>query len=208
LEALVVLFVLGIVSILIHSFHEVFSKETHRREKSAMNFTFDWNEMFMIISTVLTFLIFWAIRKYFHPIMIIVIWIFNLAFLETIDYFLAATPYDLYYFGDNSTYEASTALIHVFLYPSFSMIFLFFYDKFQVQGRKLVLYILFWTVVSIFYEWLCIKNNVLVYTGWKLIYSIPFYPVSSVILIAVFHISNCQLKKIFSEREMRWEGQR
>jgi hypothetical protein len=140
--------------------------------------------------------------------MIIIIWIFNIAFLETIDYFLAATPFELYYFGDNSTYEVSTALIHGFLYPSFSMIFLFFYDKFQLQGRKLALYILFWTVFSIFYEWLCVKNDVLIYTGWKLIFSIPFYPVSSVILIAVFHISKRQLKKIFCERELRWEGQR
>lgn len=159
-----------------------------------MNFTFDWNEWFMIISTGFLLVLFLMIRKYFHPVVTIVIWVFTIALVESLDYFLAATPFKLYYFSDNPTYEPSATLIHLMLYPSFSMIFLYIYDKWKLQGMKLFWYLVFWTVFSIFFEWLCLINRVLTYTGWKLYYSIPTYPVSALLLICLFHFIKKHLK--------------
>lgn len=151
-----------------------------------MDVTFDWNEWFFILSSMIILLLFFPIRKYFHPVIVLIIWIGNIAYVSTIDYFLLATPFKLYIFGDNSTYELSGALFHLFMYPCASLIFLYGYDKWQLNRRKTFWYILFWTVFSLFFEWLSVKNGALTYTGWKLSYSIPTYPITAVLLIILF----------------------
>ncbi|MDQ0198734.1 hypothetical protein [Neobacillus ginsengisoli] len=161
-----------------------------------MNFTFDWNEWFIIISSTIIFSMFLLIRKYFPPVLVIIIWVFNIEFVASIDYFLAATPFKLYYFSDNATYEASAALFHLFMYPSASLLFLYAYDKWELYGKKTVWYILFWTVYSLFFEWLCLKNHVLTYTGWKMYYSIPTYPISAIVLIILFRFIKKKLHEL------------
>jgi hypothetical protein len=161
-----------------------------------MNVTYDWNEWFSLLSTIVVFLLYFPIRKYFHPLSTTIIWISCIAFVESIDYFLAGSPFKTYYFGDNDTYEPSTVLIHFVQYSCSSLIFLCFYDKWKLHSFKLMAYILIWTVISVFYEWLLLLNKVLTYTGWHLFYSIPTYPISSVLLIALFHFIRKNLKKL------------
>ncbi|MCM3575324.1 hypothetical protein M3172_19170 [Mesobacillus subterraneus] len=152
-----------------------------------MNVKYDWNEWYFLISSVAALLTFWPIRKYFRPVIVLLIWMYNIFLVSSIDYFLIATPFKAYYFGDNPTYELSGALFHLFMYPCASLVFLYFYDKFELRGKKTVVYILGWTGFSVFYEWICVKNNALIYTGWKLLYSIPVYPVAAFLLILFFH---------------------
>jgi hypothetical protein len=151
-----------------------------------MRFTFDWNEYFIIGAGMLFLSLFFPIRKYFHPVIVIIIWIYCIAYVETIDYFLIKSPYKLYYFGDNKTYQPSVAFIHLTFYPSASIIFLYIYDKWEFYGKKTIWYLVFWAGFSVFFEWLCLKNHVLHYTGWKLYYSIPTYPISAALLIILF----------------------
>lgn len=101
-----------------------------------MNVTFDWNEWYFIITTSIIFALFLLIRKYFPPIIVIIIWVFNIGYVATIDYFLLATPFKLYFYGDNTSYELSGALYHLFIYPSASLLFLYGYDKFELYGKK------------------------------------------------------------------------
>lgn len=161
-----------------------------------MNFTFDWNEWFFILTTAAIIGLFLPIRKYFPPVIVIIIWVFNIGFVATIDYFLLATPFKQYIYGDNSTYEASGALFHLFMYPCASLLFLYGYDKFQLYGKKTVWYILFWTGFSLLFEWITVKNHALTYTGWKLYYSIPFYPTTAVLLILLFRFTKKKLLEL------------
>jgi hypothetical protein len=161
-----------------------------------MNVTFDWNEWFFIITTTMILLLFYPIRKYFSPVMVTIIWVCNIGFVSTIDYFLLATPFKLYIFGDNATYELSGALFHLFMYPCASIIFLYLYDKFEIYGKKTVWYILFWTGFSLFFEWLTVINHALTYKGWKLYYSIPFYPITAILLIILFRFSKKKLQQL------------
>lgn len=161
-----------------------------------MNVTFDWNEWFFMISSLLIFLLFLLVRKYFSPIMVIVIWIYNITLVASIDYFLIATPFKLYYFGDNPTYELSGALFHLFMYPSASLLFLYAYDKWKLYGRKTVWYIVFWTGFSVFFEWINVINHALTYTGWRLYYSIPVYPLAAVLLLLVFRFTKKKLEAL------------
>ncbi|WML48699.1 hypothetical protein RCG23_00675 [Neobacillus sp. PS3-34] len=161
-----------------------------------MNFTFDWNEWFFIIASSVIFFLFLFIRKYFNPVIVIIIWIFNITYVSTIDYFLVGTPFKLYIFGDNASYELSGALFHLFMYPCASLLFLYGYDKFELYGKKTIWYILFWNAFSLFFEWVCVKNHALTYTGWKLYYSIPTYPFTAVILIILFRFTKKKLLEL------------
>jgi hypothetical protein len=159
-----------------------------------MDVTFDWNEWYFIITTVIILSLFYLIRKYFPFVIVMIIWLCNVVYVATIDYFLLATPFKLYIFGDNPTYELSGALFHFFMYPCASIIFLFIYDKFELYGKKTAWYILFWTGFALFFEWLSVKNHALTYTGWKLYYSIPFYPITSILLIMLFRFIKKKLQ--------------
>lgn len=162
-----------------------------------MNVTFDWNEWFFIITTLIIFSIFLFIRKYFPAVIVIVIWVYNVVYVSTIDYFLLATPFKLYYFSDNRTYELSGALFHLIMYPCASLLFLFAYDKWKLYGNKTVWYILLWTGFSVFFEWVCVKNHALTYTGWNLYYSVPTYPLSAAILIILFRFTKNKLHTLY-----------
>jgi hypothetical protein len=160
-----------------------------------MNWTFDWNEWFMIVTSVIAFSIILLIRKQFQTVVFIIIWIYSITFVESIDYALAGSPFRVYYCADNLTYEPAAALIHIFLYPAFSFIFLYFYDRWDIKGKNLIIYILLWDAFSILFEWINIKNGVFHYTGWELYYSIPVYPISSLLLIRLFHFTKRQLHR-------------
>lgn len=161
-----------------------------------MNVTFDWNEWYFIITTAIPLLLFWPIRGYFPLALVVVIWIYNLALAATVDYFFIATPFHLYYYGDNPTYELSGALYHFFMYPCCSIIFLFMYDKFELYGWKTVWYIAGWSGFSLFFEWLCVQNHALHYTGWKIYYSIPVYPDAAVMLILLFRFTRRKVHEL------------
>lgn len=169
-----------------------------------MNVTFDWNEWYFIFTSAIIICFYLPIRKYFDPVIVITIWMYNIALVSTIDYFLLATPFKLYIFGDNSTYELSGALFHLFMYPCASLLFLFGYDKFELYGKKTVWYILLWTGFSLLFEWVCVKNHALTYTGWKIYYSIPFYPVNAVLLIILFRFTKKKLQQLSFQSKPRY----
>jgi hypothetical protein len=152
-----------------------------------MNFTIDGNEWFMFLTSLAGFYIILRLRKHFHPVTLMIIWIFTISYVETIDYFLGATPFKAYYCADNFTYEPAAAIIHAFLYPCASFLFLYFYDKKKIRGKWLAGYYVLWTVISLLFEWINIWARVFTYTGWTIIFSIPTYPLSAFILIKLFN---------------------
>lgn len=162
-----------------------------------MNYAIDWNEYFIMGSACVTMPIYFMVRKHFQPAAKITIWLFTITWVETLDYGLASTPFQMYYCGDNTSYEPSGLLLHVFVYPPFSFIFLYFYDKWQLRGIKLICYILVWAGVSGLFEWIYVVNGIFNYTGWRLYYSIPIYPISNLLLIKLYkHILNNQNKPL------------
>jgi hypothetical protein len=156
-----------------------------------MNFHFDWNEWFVVICSVVAMTMFFMIRKHFKPMTVVMIWMFNFVFVASLDYGLAATPFELYYCGDNETYEPIATFAHLFLYPPFSFLLLYLYDKWNLGEKKrrlpFVLYLACWTVFSVFFEWLHILSGFFVYTGWSVYYSLPMYPLSALLLLRIYH---------------------
>ena len=160
-----------------------------------MDFKFNFNEWYVLISSIIMMSFFFVIRKHFSSIVILMLWIFNVVFVATIDYAIAATPFHVYDCLDNETYEPMAAFAHVFLYTPFSFVFLYFYDKWKIRDGigRLIVYLIAWTCVAICFEWLSIQARFLTYHGWKIFYSFPTYPISALILIKVYHFLNRNL---------------
>lgn len=151
-----------------------------------MHYVWNWNEWNVVILSAVVMSVFLTIRKHFRPIVIAMVWLFSATYLSTLDYALAATPFHLYDCGDNATYEPITAIAYLFMYSPFSFAVLYTYDKWEVRGKKLALFLAGWTCFSVFFEWLNIQIGFFHYTYWRLYYSVPFYPVSVLILIQVY----------------------
>ena len=97
--------------------------------------------------------------------------------------------------------------MHFFIYLCIHVhpyFFLYGYDKFELYGKKTVGYILFWTGFSLLFEWISVKNNALTYTGWKLYYSIPFYPITAVLLIILFRFTKKKLRELSFQSNPRY----
>lgn len=137
-----------------------------------MNFTMSWNEWFILLTAAVCTLVFLTIRKHFRLAVRILLWVYTVNFVEVFDYALAATPFRIYLCGDNTSYEISGGVLQFFIYPPYSFVFLYFYDKWKIHDnkRKTTLYIVCWIGFSIFFEWICLMNGVFTYLGWKLIY--------------------------------------
>jgi hypothetical protein len=108
---MVVIYVLAFYYFNHYSIYEVFSKKVNRKGATSMNWTFDGNEWFMRLTSLVAFSFVLMIRKHFQTVVFIVIWIYSIAFVETIDYALAGSPCKVYYCADNLTYEPAAALM-------------------------------------------------------------------------------------------------
>ncbi|WP_026905810.1 CBO0543 family protein [Paucisalibacillus globulus] len=92
--------------------------------------------------------------------------------------------YELYgYFDKGVDYET---FIYIFMiYPPLTILFI----NYLPIEREIILktmYILAWTIFSIGYEYLCIRNGTLYYENWKLWYSAIIYPFIYLLIILNF----------------------
>ncbi|TYP73241.1 hypothetical protein [Paenibacillus methanolicus] len=161
-----------------------------------MNFRFDGNEWFVVACSIVLLTYVWIIRKHFQPMLMLILWVYNLVFVATLDYALAATPFHLYDCMDNATYEPMAAYAHAFLYTPYSFIFLYYYDKWSINRNKRVLlfYLSAWTCIALFFEWISLKFGFLDYgRGWKMTWSVPTYPLSALLTIRVYRFIKDQL---------------
>ncbi|KIL38659.1 hypothetical protein SD70_25160 [Gordoniibacillus kamchatkensis] len=151
-----------------------------------MNFIFDKNEWFVVVASIVLMSYIVMIRKHFRPATLIILWVYNIAFIATIDYAIAATPFHVYDCLDNETYEPMAAYAHAFVYTPYSIIFLYYYDKWGIRGKKLIWYLAAWTCYALCFEWISLKFGFLTYRTWRLYYSIPTYPIAALILICAY----------------------
>ncbi|MCM2533115.1 hypothetical protein NDK43_12830 [Neobacillus pocheonensis] len=133
------------------------------------------NEWFVLALIIGGFSVIYYLPKFF-PIITMIYGLLVGPFLGLVfDHSLAVPPVDLYDVGDDSKYELFDLLSYM-MYSPFGYLFIYFYEKFHLKGLMNVLYILFWTILSIALEWVCVEVGVFHYkNGYRLAYSIPVY---------------------------------
>jgi hypothetical protein len=62
------------------------------------------------------------------------------------------------------------------LYGPYGYLLVYFYEKFEIRGLRIVFYIIFWALIGIAFEFINVKMGVFTYkAGYKLAYSFPIY---------------------------------
>ncbi|CAG7617817.1 hypothetical protein ACFQI7_02465 [Paenibacillus allorhizosphaerae] len=134
---------------------------------------FDVNEWFVLSAVALVFIVSFLLPKRLSAIEITVIAVFSLYLSQTVDSLIAVTPFDFYDVSDSAKYEIMDIVIYYLLYPPVAYIFLHFYDRLQLNTIRLILYVIGWSLLTAFLEWLSVLCHVFTYKGWHIVYS-PF----------------------------------
>ncbi|WP_186578692.1 CBO0543 family protein [Aquibacillus kalidii] len=118
---------------------------------------------------------------------------FALSFGRTVDAFLDV-KYNMYGFIIEGVNYLGV-LAQFLVYPSINTLFLDLFP-FHKKGKTQVLYILGWSIFSIFFEWISLQTNFFYHNTWKLWYSAFLYPILFLILI-----SNLKLIRKISDKK-------
>jgi hypothetical protein len=149
---------------------------------------FDENEIFIIISTLISWSLMFKLPRHLSAVTITIIWTFNIFLALLADITISVKPYEFYYTIDHKTHELFDILLHFATYPTLCYFVVNYYQPIKPTGLKSLFYIIFWAGVAIALEWISMKFNVFTYTGWKLYYSYLVYLVvfSSNIWLSIF----------------------
>ncbi|GGE56588.1 hypothetical protein GCM10011391_39370 [Pullulanibacillus camelliae] len=105
--------------------------------------------------------------------------------LDFIVDYLLEFRYHLYGYFKTFSADYEDLIVILGIYPLIDILFLNYYPIGK-SIHKRVGYILGWSAFSVVYEWVAVQTHLFYYNGWKLIYSVPIYPLLFLILIGQF----------------------
>lgn len=136
---------------------------------------FDANEVFIIISTVLSLSLLFLIPRRLSVVTIHVIWTFNVFVALLADITIGVKPNQFYFTIDHKTHELFDVILHFITYPTLPYFVVNIYQRYKPKNIKLIFYLIFWAGAAIDLEWFSVKFHVFTYTGWKLSLSFMVY---------------------------------
>lgn len=136
---------------------------------------FDANEIFIIVSTVISLFLVYKLPRRLSAVTIIIIWTFNVFLALLADITIGIKPYNFYSTIDHTKHELFDVLLQFVTYPTLPYFVVNFYQFKKPKGLMGLFYIIFWAVVAISIEWVSVKFHVFTYTGWKLYLSFFVY---------------------------------
>ncbi|MNO21940.1 hypothetical protein D3C76_117170 [compost metagenome] len=144
-------------------------------EKIVYDNQFNGNEWFVIGIAVIGLAAVWMLPRRFSPAQATFNLLIGVTFGLVFDHTIAVPPFDLYDAGDNSTYEWID-IISYFMYAPFGYLFIYGYERLRMFEIMTVVYLLFWALVAVGFEWLALKAGVFHYKqGYQIMYSFPIY---------------------------------
>jgi hypothetical protein len=149
---------------------------------------FDLNEWFIVITLIVAYTVILRLPQRFPHTVTILIYLLSLTLEKTTDLVFEYPPYNLYYLNDVREYELFDFLV-CFLYPASGYLMLYFYEKWNIYGISIFLYIMSWSIIAVGFEGLCALAGVFKYQGWKLMYSFPNYLIVISLYVMFFHFT-------------------
>ncbi|MFC7063496.1 hypothetical protein [Halobacillus seohaensis] len=151
--------------------------------------SFNWNELFVIGSLVLTVIVIWITPKIFTILEGIAYFIYGIVYGMFYDHTISVKPWDFYDVNDTSAYQVIDFLSYV-MYGGYSYFFLYFYEKIKIKGLWHMIYVLIWSCVSLLFEWIGVKVGVFHFDkGYKMYWSFPIYIIAQSMLIIFYQIT-------------------
>ncbi|WP_413303768.1 hypothetical protein AA0X95_26760 [Bacillus sp. 1P10SD] len=97
---------------------------------------FDSNEIYIIISTVLSWSLMFKLPRHLSAVTITIIWTFNVFLALLADITISVKPNDFYFTIDHKTHELFDVLLHFATYPTLSYFVVNFYQHNKPKGLK------------------------------------------------------------------------
>jgi hypothetical protein len=149
---------------------------------------FNENEWFVIVSIIILNLAIWVFPKIFTKLEAISYYIFGIYIGLFYDHTISIKPWDFYDVNDTSAYQFIDFLSYI-MYGPYGYFFLYFYVKWNINGLKIILYILVWSSFSILMEWIGLKVGLFHFDkGYKMYWSFPIYLLSQSLMIIFYHL--------------------
>jgi hypothetical protein len=139
---------------------------------------FNQNEWFVIATIIIFHLFIFLLPKRFPLLLSVILYLFGFSTGLVFDNTIGAHIFDFYDINDSSRFTLMDILSYI-MYGPFGYVFIYFQDKYKIQGRLLVTYILLWCLLSIALEAIAEYFNVFHYkNGYTIYFSFPLYVVT------------------------------
>ena len=150
---------------------------------------FDQNEWYIIISAIILVLLLYKLPKRFPGSVTVLLLLFTVSVARVADHLLAGPHKDFYDIMDTGKYELFDLFSYI-PYAPFGYLFIYFYDKYRLNGLLLALYIVCCSIGGIIVEWLVSTSYIgfLQYKNWNEFYSLPVYLIVQPLTILFFKL--------------------
>jgi hypothetical protein len=150
---------------------------------------FDQNEWYIILSTIALMILLIKLPKRFPGSVTVLLIMFTVSVARVTDHLLAGPHKDFYDIMDTGKYELFDLLSYI-PYAPFGYVFIYLYDKYQLKGFHLTLYIVCCSLGGILFEKLVSTSYIefLQYKNWNVINSLPVYLTVQPLTILFFRL--------------------
>ena len=138
---------------------------------------FDLNEWVVLLSIFALLLLYSRLPKLYPPALLVIIWMMYSVMAIFMDQ-LIGTPLnlDLYDTMDTNEYDWFDIVIYNFSYPLFGYLFCHICKLIRAHNAAfLPPFIVSWSLLTAFIEWLASLAKVYTYNGWTPLFSFLFY---------------------------------
>ncbi|WP_456271885.1 hypothetical protein [Bacillus sp. AK031] len=144
---------------------------------------FDLNDWTVLISILVIWAAVFLLPKKFSVQYTVLIMLFGLTAASVFDNSLGAAAFDYYNIMDGPAYTLMDGAVYL-LYPPFSYFFAYIHRSFHINMLGNALFILAWSLLSVFVESIFTLANVFTYkNGFNLFYSFCIYLVTQSALL-------------------------
>ncbi|MDQ0113729.1 hypothetical protein [Paenibacillus harenae] len=166
--------------------------------------SFDANEWFLIISFLVITTVTLMLPRRFPTIISIVFLLIGSGIAMYSDFHFGIPPVDLYDINDSKQYEWFDLVTFV-LYSPFSYLFLYVFDRWRLEGLKISLYVLAWSIAAVAFEAFAVRLHVYNFQkGWNSGYSFVFYLASQTFMIWFYYTVKNNYNRTKKETSPDW----
>ncbi|MGP4073502.1 hypothetical protein ACTWQB_13205 [Piscibacillus sp. B03] len=124
--------------------------------------TFDKNELYVIAFLVIVYALVFYLPKILPSAIVVLFLVWGFAVSTLFDFTIGGGLINFYRVNDSNQYEL-TDLLTYFSFATISYFFVYFYEKFKINKKTFIPYMLVWTVIGVIMEWLTTVMGVINY---------------------------------------------
>lgn len=149
---------------------------------------FDQNEWIIILSMLALVLLLIFLPKRFPTSITVLILAFSMGFARITDHLLAGPHINFYDVMDSGKYELFDLFCYV-PYAPFAYLYVYLYDKWNIKGPFISLFIVIFSLIGIGFEWFTTLSFIqfFKYQNWKISYSFPIYLIVQPLTLVLFN---------------------